>query len=310
MRNVSPKIAIMKIRSISTSLIVVAAAIVSLYAVFWSEDRRIPSRLTIGVLPDQSSKELRSKYKPLVAYLEKETGLGVTLSIPQDYQHLQDLFARREIDLAYFGGLTFLRAKHQIGAIPLVMRGLDTRFTSYFVVSSSGPYGDCQTPACPKLKHGTFSFGSRLSTSGHLMPRHFLDQEWGKSPDRDFAEVVYSGSHDQTVFNVRDGLAAVGAVNAHIFRTMLADGRVAGDDLKVIWETPPYSDYVWALQNDIDQPTIDRVRNAFLRLSHANNQHSLVLEKLQARMFLPASTFEFEWLERIAVALGMIKDEQ
>lgn len=45
------------------------------------------------------------------------------------------------------------------------------------------------------FKGKVFSSGSNLSTSGHLLPRHFL-KEMGIEPENYFSWVDYSGKHD------------------------------------------------------------------------------------------------------------------
>jgi ABC-type phosphate/phosphonate transport system substrate-binding protein len=42
----------------------------------------------------------------------------------------------------------------------------------------------------------TFTFGSRSSTSSHLMPRKYFMEQAGVPPEQVFRTVAYSGSHD------------------------------------------------------------------------------------------------------------------
>jgi phosphonate transport system substrate-binding protein len=80
------------------------------------------------------------------------------------------------------------------------------------------------------------------------MPRHFLKSILSIEPESTFREVRYSGAYDKTVHQARDGKVDLGAVHAEIFRTMRRDRRPKQDDLRIIWETPPYPDYVWAIK--------------------------------------------------------------
>lgn len=125
--------------------------------------------LRIGILPDQSSRLIEDRYKPLFQYLEKETGIAIELVVPNSYEELVTLFNQQTVDIGYFGGFTFLQVAADSGAIPLVMRDVDARFTSIFFTKADNPAKSIQS-----LKGSTFSFGSKQSTSGHLMPRHFL----------------------------------------------------------------------------------------------------------------------------------------
>lgn len=264
-----------------------------------SRDGEEPLRvLRIGILPDESEEELYRRYTPLLDYLEQETGLSIKLNVPDSYKALLELFAAKTVDLAYFGGFTFVKANMEHAAVPLVMRDVDTRFTSVFIVNGKSRVRELQDTGIER-----FSFGSRLSTSGHLMPRHFMASEKGIIPEEHYSSVRYSGRHDLTAFWVRDGEVDLGVANARIVRNMLDDGRLNKDAIRIIWETPTYPDYVWAIQATISQGDREKIRQAFLRLSVDNTSHAPILENLDTGGFFPASEQDFLDLKTIVVTM-------
>ena len=261
----------------------------------------LPPQLRIGVLPDQGPEMLRNRYAPLLDYLARQTGIETQLVIPTDYQHAVDLFRERRIDLAFFGGLTFVQSHAAYGAEALVMREIDTRFISWFVVRP-----ELAQKSLSDLGGESLTFGDRLSTSGHLMPRYFLQRQWSIEPEKFFSEIGYSGAHDQTVYLVRDGRFAIGAVNAGIARQMFEDGRIGENELRVLWQTPPYPDYVWAVQPGLAEGLKTNLRDAFLQLDADNPGESAILDRLGTETFLPANPRDFETLSDIARGLGLI----
>ena len=252
-----------------------------------------PPVLRIGVLPGENPETLRSRYEPLVEYLAEQLQIPCTLTIPDSYGDLVTLFHNREVDLAHFGGYTFIQAAEQDQAIPLVMRSIDTRFTSFFIV---GGASTAQTMA--DLEGQVLSFGAALSTSGHMMPRYFLQQE-GIVPESFFSAIRYSGAHDQTAYLVRDGLAQVGAAKATTIRSMFRENLLTEDDIRVLWETPPYADYVWAIHAELGEELAFRVRMAFLSLTPENARHGEILARVDATGFIPADLDDFARLESI-----------
>ena len=156
------------------------------------EEKGLPDPLRIAVLPDQESDQLIEIYTPLKEYLSAELGVQVELKVPQSYSHLLDMFHDHEADLVYFGGVTYVQARLRDDAKPLVMRDVDAKFTSYFIVRADETARQISDMAGRKL-----SFGSQLSTSGHFMPRQFLLNS-GIVPEDYFDDVVYSGAHDRT----------------------------------------------------------------------------------------------------------------
>ncbi len=256
--------------------------------------------LHIGVLPDETEAKLRDRYKLLFRHLESVTGLSVELIIPDNYSHLLELFDQGKVDVGYFGGLTFLNAHKKFGAVPLAMRDTDLQFRSYFLARADRPEKTINDFMGKRL-----AFGATLSTSGHLMPRHFLINK-GINPDTYFSEVKFSGAHDKTGLLVFDGSVDLGAANASIIDSMFTDGRLPVDDIKIIWRTPPYPDYVWAARDGLTKNIQKSLISAFLILSLNNGAHAEILNKLDAGGFLPASVGDFQELQAIAENLGML----
>lgn len=169
-----------------TLLIVLCTVAVGVYFVVRPtlHHETTPSVLRVGVLPDEGVEALRKRYVPLLKYLSEKTGLDFQLVLSPDYNGLVRMFGNREVELAYFGGLTFVQALDSYDAAPLVMRDVDTRFTSWFLVK-----GGKAAHGFSDFKGKRFTFGSRLSTSGHLMPRHFMRSEKQIIPEVFFSEV-------------------------------------------------------------------------------------------------------------------------
>jgi phosphonate transport system substrate-binding protein len=276
------------------------AAVFFMFVVFWPAADEIPDVVRVGVLPDRSAEALRQRFQPLLDYLSAEVGVPFQLVVPGDYAALLDLFHKREVDLAYFGGLTFLKAQESDGVRSLVMRDIDTRFRSAFLARTDRP-----EKTIWEFRGKTLAFGSRLSTSGHLMPRHYLEQE-DIDPESWFANILYSGAHDATVKLVRSGNADLGVANAELVEAMFRDGRLRREEIRVIEFTPPYPDYVWAMRVGIDADVYDRVMFAFLRLSPADPKDRAILTNLGAGGFLPARDSEFGSLRAIAMELGLL----
>jgi phosphonate transport system substrate-binding protein len=264
-----------------------------------------PTVIRIGVLPDDNKESLRSRYTPLLRYLAQKIGHDTELVIPSSYGELLNLFRDDKIQVAYFGGLTFVQANMFYAATPLVMRDVDARFTSWFLVRANDP-----AESLADVKNKKLTFGSRLSTSGHLMPRYFMNSESQINPETYFSEVTYSGAHDKTAEYVRDGLADVGVANPEIIKAMFYDGRLKEKELRILWETPPYVDYVWAVQGNLDENIQLQIRDAFLTLTKDDKQGKDILEDLGAEYFLPAGINDFMQLQSIAQQLDMLEEEQ
>lgn len=267
------------------------------------DDRQPYPAIAIGVLPDQSQANLSARYEPLVDYLRATTGLDVSLSIPSSYEELVDDFAAGRVQLVHFGGLTFVQAEQRSGARPLVMRDVDLRFTSCYLV----PASDVRR-SLTDFEGEDFSFGPVLSTSGHLMPRHFLTKQ-DIVPETFFSSVRHSPGHDQTAGWVANGTVTIGVSNCDIVRSMFADGRLSADNLRILETTPPYVDYVWAVQPSLDASLTNQLRDAFLALDPTNPAHRTILSANGADGYLPAGAGDFRDVRAAARAADLFESD-
>jgi phosphonate transport system substrate-binding protein len=190
----------------------------------------------VTAIPDESPTELARKAAPLMKYLEKTLGMKVEFTPVTDYAASVEALANKQVDLAWYGGFTFVQANVRSGgkAIPLVQREEDEKFRSVFITS------DPRIKTLADLNGKTVSFGSQSSTSGHLMPRSFLLQAH-IDPDKDFTRVAYSGAHDATIAAVAAGKVDAGALNISVWEKFVAEGKVDTTKVKVFFTTCRYA---------------------------------------------------------------------
>src|SRR5688572_9766222 len=81
----------------------------------------------VTAIPDESPTELARKAAPLMKYLEQRLGAKVEFTPVTDYPAAVEALANKQVDLAWFGGFTFIQAQQRSGgkAVPLVQREED-----------------------------------------------------------------------------------------------------------------------------------------------------------------------------------------
>lgn len=262
-----------------------------------------PPVLRVSAIPDEAPTELQRKFAPLGDYLAQATGMKVQFVPVTDYAAVVEGLANHKIDLAWLGGFTYVQARMrtQGGAVPIVQRAEDEKFTSKFIVPSGSP---AKTVA--DLKGKTFAFGAPSSTSGHLMPRYFLLQA-GIVPERDFEAVAYSGAHDATVAFVASGRAAGGVLNASVWDKLVESGNRNAAKVRVLATTPPYVDYNWTVRPGLDPALTRKLTEAFLALDPANPAHKEIMALQRASKFVPTNPANYDAIERAGKAAGLIK---
>ena len=260
-----------------------------------------PAVLRLTAIPDESPTELQRKAAPLVKYLEGKLGTKVEFTPVTDYAAAVETLVNRKVDLAWFGGFTFVQAsvRSQGKVVPLVQREEDAKFRSVFITTDPAIRG------LADLKGKDVSFGSQSSTSGHLMPRSFLLQA-GLDPDRDFRRVAYSGAHDATIAAVAAGKVQAGALNISVWEKFVAEKRVDADKVRVFFTTPPYFDYNWTVHADMPAALRERIAQAFLALTPDTPEGREVLTLQRATRFVPTEPANYKGIEAAARSAGLL----
>ena len=255
----------------------------------------------VTAIPDESPTELARKAAPLMKYLESKLGVKVEFTPVTDYAASVEALVNKRVDMAWFGGFTFVQANVRSGGkmLPLVQREEDERFRSVFITSEA----DIKTLA--DLKGKDVSFGSQSSTSGHLMPRSFLLQA-GVDPEKDFKRVAYSGAHDATIAAVAAGKVQAGALNISVWEKFVADKKVDPGKVRAFYTTPPYYDYNWTVHADMPAAMREKLTQAFLALSRDNAESKEILELQRATRFVPSKPDNYKGIEAAARSAGLL----
>jgi phosphonate transport system substrate-binding protein len=262
-----------------------------------------PGVLKVTAIPDESPTELARKFAPLGAYLESKLGLKVEWTPVTDYPAAVETLVNRKIDLAWFGGFTFVQAHLRSGGrmVPLVQREEDERFRSVFITDAKSGITKLDD-----LKGRTLSFGSASSTSGHLMPRSFLLAA-RIDPDTDLKRVSFSGAHDATIAAVASGKVDAGALNISVWEKFVSEKKVDTAQVKVFFTTPPYYDYNWTVHADMPAALRDKIAQAFLALDANSAQGKEILALQKATRFVPTRPENYAGIRAAAENAGLLK---
>ncbi len=255
----------------------------------------------VTAIPDESPTELARKAAPLMKYLEAKLGVKVEYTPVTDYAASVEALVNRKVDMAWFGGFTFVQAnvRSKGKVIPIVQRAEDEKFRSVFITS------DPSIKSLADLKGKDVSFGSQSSTSGHLMPRSFLLQA-GMNPDKDFRRVAFSGAHDATIAAVASGKVQAGALNISVWEKIVSDEKVDTNRVRAFYTTPPYFDYNWTVHADMPAAQREKLTQALLALSPDTAEGRAVLELQRATRFVPTRADNYKGIEAAARSAGLL----
>ena len=256
-------------------------------------------------IPDENESRLRQRFDKIAHYLGQKLSVTVTYIPVKSYAAAVAAFRNDQVQLAWFGGLSGVRARALVpGSIAIAQGYEDQAFETYFIAHSST--GLKRSSAFPNDIAGKiFTFGSKGSTSGRLMPEFHVRKNLGKSPNEVFKKVGFSGNHSRTIQLVQSGAYQVGAVNFKVWENELNAGKIDTSKVSIIWKTPPYPDYQWTIRGDVDgrwgSGFTSRVTEALLKMTDKD-----LLASFPRSRFIPASNSDYQPILDVAKAIKLI----
>nr|WP_281409782.1 putative selenate ABC transporter substrate-binding protein [Methylobacterium sp. BTF04] len=257
-------------------------------------------------IPDQDESRLVERFGKVATYLEGKLGVPVKYIPVKNYPAAVTAFTNGQVQLAWFGGFTGVQARKASPGSQAIAQGAeDAAFKTYLIANTKT--GLTKSVDFPKAIQGkTFSFGSRASTSGRLMPEYFIREAFpGKTPDEVFSRVGFSGDHSRTIQLVQSGAFEVGAVDYSVWDLDTKAGKVDLKDVAVIWESPSFPDYQWTVRGDVDATYgpgfTEKLRAALIGITDP-----AILEPFARSKFIPVTNAAYAPVEQVGKSTGLL----
>ncbi len=258
-----------------------------------------PATLRVGLVPNQAPDKVRAQYEPFRQYLATVLGQPVETFVATDYAGLVEAMAADRLDLAYFGGVTYVQAEQRADVYPIVTEiDRETNTPKYFsaiIVRSGSPYQNTGD-----LKGKRFAFGDIASTSGSLYPRLMLDRVGIRSFE-DPQTFVYTGGHDATLAAVINGAVEAGGIEKRIMERAFDAGTYRREQIRIIEQTLVQG-YPWVVRSKLDRALVDRITDAFLKIDQPD-----LLQLMRAVRYAKVTKADYDEIRTEARRLGLVK---
>jgi phosphonate transport system substrate-binding protein len=257
-------------------------------------------------IPDQDETRLVERFTRVAEYLQGKLGVPVRYLPVKSYPAAVTAFTNGQVQLAWFGGFTGVQARRQVPDSQAIAQGAeDVAFRSFFIANTRT--GLAPSKEFPKAIAGkSFTFGSRASTSGRLMPEYFIRQAFDRrGPDEIFARVGFSGDHSRTVQLVQSGAYEVGVLDFTVWELERKAGKIDPALVVVIWESPTFPDYQWTLRGGVERIYGEGFKEKLAAALLAIDDPA-ILRQFARSKFIPARNSDYAPIEEVGKATNLL----
>ncbi len=223
---------------------------------------RASNVLTVGLIPSEDSRAMIANSQAMMDMLSKSLGMPVRPFVAADYNGVIEALRSKRLDVAYLGPFSYVLgttvADIEAFAVAETKKAGRTFYHSLVIA-----HKDSGIKSVADLKGRTFAFVDPSSTSGHLFPKAGLIKA-GFNPDKDFARVIFSGSHDSNAVAVQNKKVDAVAIADRILDAAINKGLAKREDLVVVWKSDPIPESPTVWRRDLDPELKKRIQAAFL----------------------------------------------
>ncbi len=229
----------------------------------------IPYKLSIGLYGGDNPAQTKEAIEPLRLYLQKKMGMEVEMFFTTDYTSVIEALRAHKIQAAQFNPFAYVIATQKPGLWPMVTLGINGRPSFYKSIIITNPKTGIKTmeEVKAKAKNLTLAFADPASTSGHLIPRAYLNTS-GLNPDSAFKQAIFAGSHAAAILSVKSGKVDLGCTNLDLsLNKLIREGTVKQDEVIILWTSPPILNDVFTIRTDINKDFANKLQQAYIDMA-------------------------------------------
>jgi phosphonate transport system substrate-binding protein len=201
-------------------------------------------------------------------YLQAQLHMPVEIVRVDSYAATIEAMRADKVDIAMYGGLSYILASQKAGAEAIIARGFPGgEIGGYHSVIAVPKDSPIQSMANLKAhaKDVVFDFADPASTSGYLYPRVGL-MSTGIDPDTDFKKVVFAGNHLAAALTIVSGKVDAGAFMEPILTRLIELRKMAPGDVRIIWRSELIPNSCIAVHKDLPEKLKHEIQAALLEI--------------------------------------------
>lgn len=215
--------------------------------------------LVLSCIPIESELKLIEGWQLLADYITEQSGIPIEIDTKKSYEDIINGLKSGEVDMAYLGALSYIKAHETAGVIPLVQPNFitekDPLYRSCIIVRK-----DSGIKNIAGLKGKKFAFTDKDSTSGYLIPVSMMS-DIGVKNLKFFSKYIFTGDHEAAFLAVYNGYVDGAAVYSRLFLDN-QDPRLK--DIIIIKQSAPIPTGPIVIRKEIPSEKIELIKKAYL----------------------------------------------
>lgn len=239
------------------------------------------SVVKIGVAAMLTPHETLPIYDAVIKYIGEKMNIEVEMIFTKDYNSMNNMVKDKKVLAAFVCSGAYVTG-HDDWGMELIVAPMHNGETNYYSNIIINIQSDFEKFA--DLKDSKFAFTDPVSNTGKLVPCYELAKN-SKTPEEFFSEIIYSGSHDNSIEAVAKKIVDGAAVDNLIWDYMVSNNSSLTDKTKVIDQFGPFCSPPVVTHPDLDISIKNKLENILLEM-HNDIQGKEILNKLLIDRFI------------------------
>jgi phosphonate transport system substrate-binding protein len=220
--------------------------------------------ISFGILSTESNQNLKQDWQPLLADMEKRTGMKVNAFFAPDYAGIIEAMRFGKVQVAWMGNKSGIEAVDRAGAevfAQVVNADGSIGYHSMMSVHKDSPYQSLND-VLAHAKSINFGIGDPNSTSGFLVPSYYVFAKNGLDAKTTFRN-IRGANHEANILALANRQLDAAIHSSDVFERIEKRTPQVAASLRVVWKSPLIAGDPLLWRKDLHEDAKQRVR-AFL----------------------------------------------
>ena len=233
-------------------------------------------------------------YQRLVHRIGNDVGLNDSFILRSSYNALRKAIEKEEIDVAFVCTGPYVYALPS-GRIKLLVQPEFIEGHQYHSILMTSP--ESNISSMENLQGTVIGFSDPESFTGYMVPYVMLSER-GINPATFFKKIIFTGSHDRSIYALDRGIVNAAAVHSIVWESAKREDPTLSKRLKVIWESETYGPPPVIIRKSLDENLVNALRNAFLNLNK-DAEGREIISTIGIERFVPASDDAYQTAKKL-----------